>query len=166
MSQALIEAAASYFGMDPKRVDEGGLNVAAKRITVSLRISLTDEDIIGVAARMQALAARMQALAAPSASTWANPPTPVLEKAKADYLGEGVAGRAVEHVDAPTEPEPTEPEPSGLPESVWVPSAHVTHQQASMASDYKGSGDVYLLQVSMLTSVQAQMAVDHDWKRG
>lgn len=55
MTREFIDAAASYFGMDPARLADGALFSNAEGLTVTLKVKLTNDDIIGVADRMRAL---------------------------------------------------------------------------------------------------------------
>lgn len=55
MSKALIDAAASYFGMDPARLAQGTMQTTAGGLSFTFKVEVSDDDYLGIADRMRAM---------------------------------------------------------------------------------------------------------------
>jgi hypothetical protein len=181
MSKALIDAAASYYGMDPEQLAQGAMSTNSEGLRFTFIVQCKDDDYLGIADRMRAM---REPIDSDEHSAFVQLPTvqevmadPLrykdrpecadvlaraaqLSKRVARLVGaepdphaatEGVGGRAVKHVDVPVE------EDSALPAAVWVWGHELDQAQKLLASDIRGEPgheQQYLVQVAMLTPEQ------------
>jgi hypothetical protein len=55
MSKALIDAAASYFGMDPEQLAQGTMSTNSEGLRFTFIVQVSDDDYLGIADRMRAM---------------------------------------------------------------------------------------------------------------
>lgn len=167
MSKAFVDAAASYFGMDPARLHDGSLVSNAEGLAVSFRIKLTDLDIVGVADRMKALAAPVEQeegkhdmYAMPTMQELMRNPVPYLDRAECQdaltqALRQSSKARQLVREHMAMQETPTEDDDRGtLPPYVWLDPDDCTADQRSCPMSVHPTNGKIAVGVDQLTDEQ------------
>lgn len=171
MSKALIDAAASYFGMDPAQLAQGSMSTNSDGLRFTFIVQCQDEDYLGIADRMRAMrqgqqeAMLDQFVGLPTVQeVMADPMRYVHRPECADVLAratqlskavrtivEQYASQSMRTLVGQTEGAggrevkhvdvPAEEDSGALPDAVWVDAKDLTDQQKHLSSDYRGQVD-------------------------
>lgn len=185
MSPAFLQAAASYFGINPEQLAGSDWNNADGQLVVAFEFNVSEDDLVGIVERMKVIKADADLVAAQvevvepmttermcelrgrwntmqkherrSIGSFEAYVADQTNKQSHEDMLAASAGRQVVHIDTPEEPEPTNMD------AVWLPVLECNEAQKTMYSDMRanpeGSGNLeYLIQWAMLTDEQKQKA--------
>lgn len=122
MNSAFLQAAASYFGINPEQIRDADWANDGGQLVVTFAFTVTEADMIGVVERMKA-------------------------QREVPTETPGVGGRKVQHVDAEPQPEPELPQSVWV--DACVLDEH-QKQMGSDYRSLVGVGEQVLMQVAML----------------
>lgn len=183
MSKALIDAAASYFGMDPEQLAQGAMSTNSEGLRFTFIVQCKDDDYLGIADRMRAMREPIDSdehsafVQLPTVQEVMRDPVAYMNRPeckdifnRAMHVSKATRDKVYDHIEAQNAQTegvggravkhvdvPAE-EDSALPAAVWLDAKDTTQAQRQMASDRDGDNERFLVQVAMLTPEQLAKA--------